>query len=175
MGIEGVKGFDPAFTFQTPHYDKDLIVERESRYFLKAFLNGYMGLAIGFDQLKEEFELLAEAALDKSYNGFMHRDFQSRNIIVKDHKYYVIDFQGGRLGPLAYDLASLLIDPYVALPEKLQETLLTYYLNRLSEFVTIDSADFRHSYKYCAINRKLQILGAVAFLSQQMGKAGFKA
>jgi NDP-sugar pyrophosphorylase family protein len=174
MGIEGAKDFDPAYTYQTAYYDRDLILEKESKYFVTAFLNGYMGLEPDFEDLKEECELLAEKALETSYIGFLHRDFQSRNILVRDEKYYVIDFQGGRLGPLQYDLASLLIDPYVELPERLQERLLTYYLSRVSDFVSVDPDDFLGAYRYCAINRNLQILGAFSFLSRVKGKTDFK-
>lgn len=174
MGIEGAKGFDPAYTYQTSHYDCNLILERESRYFVEAFLNRYIALGVNFEDLKEEFEVLAQNALKTSYNGFLHRDFQSRNILVRDHNYYLIDFQGGRLGPLQYDLASLLIDPYVALPHSLQETLLTYYVRRLADFVPVDPVDFIDAYKYCAINRNLQILGAFAFLSLEKGKKDFE-
>ncbi|OEU52321.1 MAG: hypothetical protein BA861_07750 [Desulfobacterales bacterium S3730MH5] len=174
MGVEGAKEFDPAYTYQTAHYDRQLILERESKYFVQAFLNGYQGLHIEFENLKEEFELLAQTALKGGYIGFLHRDFQSRNILVKDHNYYSIDFQAGRLGPLQYDLASLLIDPYVELPRGIQETLLSYYLSKLSDLMPVDPADFLHAYKYCAINRNLQILGAFAFLSRVKGKKYFE-
>ncbi len=175
MGIEGAKGFDPAFTYQTPHYDRDFILQKESEYFVSEFLNGYLGLEMKAEGLKEEFELLAETALETSCTGFLHRDFQSRNILVRGHRFFVIDFQGGRLGPLAYDLASLLIDPYVELPESIRERLLTYYLNKLSEYVPVEPTAFLNAYKYCAINRNLQILGAFAFLSQVKGKKNFEA
>jgi aminoglycoside/choline kinase family phosphotransferase len=138
-------------------------------------LNGYRGLGIEFHDLKEEFELLAEMALENGYTGFIHRDFQSRNIIVRGNRHYVIDFQGGRLGPLAYDIASLLIDPYAGLSQQLQADLLSYHVTRLQEFLPIDPADFLHGYKYCAINRNLQILGAFAFLSQVKGKGEFRS
>ncbi|MGD8512968.1 MAG: sugar phosphate nucleotidyltransferase [Deltaproteobacteria bacterium] len=174
MGVEGAKGFDPACTYQTPSYDREFIIEREAKYFVTAFLNGYKGLEIGFEQLKQECELIAEIAIKTDYIGFLHRDFQSRNIIVREEKHYVIDFQGGRLGPLQYDLASLLIDPYVELPQDVQDRLLSDYLTRLSELVPVDRGRFLHAYQYCAINRNLQILGAFAFLSRQKGKKEFE-
>jgi aminoglycoside/choline kinase family phosphotransferase len=174
MGVEGAKGFDPAHTYQTPSYDRELIIEREAKYFVTAFLNGYKGLEIGFEKLYEEFELIAETALKTDHIGFLHRDFQSRNILVRDKKYYVIDFQGGRLGPLQYDLASLLIDPYVELPQNLQDSLLSDYLTRLSEVIPVDPGRFLHAYQYCTINRNLQILGAFAYLSRQKGKRDFE-
>ncbi|MDY6838998.1 MAG: sugar phosphate nucleotidyltransferase [Thermodesulfobacteriota bacterium] len=174
MGVEGAKGFDPAFSYETPQYDEDLILNKEARYFVDAFLNGYMGLGIDFEDLHQEFKLLAQRALYKSHIGFMHRDFQSRNIMIKDNRCYAIDFQGGRLGPLAYDLASLLIDPYVQLPQRLQKDLLSYYIRRLQAFVAVDPLAFFHTYTYCAINRNLQILGAFAFLGKKKGKQDFK-
>ncbi|MDY6953780.1 MAG: phosphotransferase, partial [Thermodesulfobacteriota bacterium] len=174
MGLEGAKGFDPAFAYETPEYDKNLILTKESRYFVDAFVNGYMGLGMAIDDLKQEFELLADMSLSNSLIGFMHRDFQSRNIMIKENRCYAIDFQGGRLGPLAYDIASLLIDPYVALPQTLQKDLLTYYITRLQAFVALDPLDFLHTYTYCAINRNLQILGAFAFLGKERGKEAFR-
>lgn len=174
MGVEGAKGFDPEYTYQTPYYDRKLILEREARYFVNAFLNGYKGLKIAFQDLKEEFELLTQRALKGGYTGFLHRDFQSRNILVRNENYYLLDFQGGRLGPLQYDLASLLIDPYVELPRALQLRLLNYYLKRLSEFIAVDADEFLDAYAYCAINRNLQILGAFGFLTRVKGKKDFE-
>jgi len=174
MGLEGAKGFDPALSYETPRYDEDLILNKEARYFVDAFLNGYMALGIDFEDLQGEFELLAKRALHKSHIGFLHRDFQSRNIMIKGNKCYAIDFQGGRLGPLAYDIASLLIDPYVQLPQRLQKELLAYYIRRLQALATIEPLDFLHTYTHCAINRNLQILGAFAFLSRERGKKDFK-
>lgn len=174
MGVGGARGFDPAYTFQTPYYDRELILERESRYFVDAFLNRYLGLKISFETLGDEFELLAETALDHPYTGLLHRDFQSRNLLIKQGQYYFIDFQGARFGPLLYDLASLLIDPYVALPQTLQDGLLQYYLKRLSGLMAVDEGEFLHAYPYCAVNRNLQILGAFAFLSREKGKRDFE-
>ncbi len=174
MGVEGAKGFDLSYTYQTPYYDRELILERESRYFVKAFLNDYLGLKIDFETLEGEFEVLAQHALEHPYTGLLHRDFQSRNIMVKDGSYYFIDFQGARLGPLPYDLASLLIDPYVELPQTLQDRLLKYYLERLSDLIAVDAGEFLHAYAYCAINRNLQILGAFGFLSRGKGKKDFE-
>jgi len=174
MGVEGAKGFDLSYTYQTPYYDRELILERESRYFVKAFLNDYLGLKIDFETLKGEFEVLAQHALEHPYTGLLHRDFQSRNIMVKDGSYYFVDFQGARLGPLQYDLASLLIDPYVQLPQSLQDRLLKYYLERLSDLIAVDAGEFLHAYAYCAINRNLQILGAFGLLTRVKGKKDFE-
>ncbi|MBW1744156.1 MAG: phosphotransferase [Deltaproteobacteria bacterium] len=175
LSLKGAKGFEPEFTFQTPRYDRELILERESRYFVEAFLNDYLGLTVDFHALESEFEILAKKALEHPYMGLLHRDFQSRNILVKDQNYYFIDFQGARFGPLPYDLASLLIDPYVQLSQSLQERLVKHAMEKLSERMPVDKDEFLNAYKYCAINRNLQILGAFAFLSKVKGKKDFEA
>ena len=170
----GAVGFDRSWTYQTPDYDHRLILDKECRYFLEQFLNGYTGLDIRFPDLESEFDLLARKALQHPFTGFMHRDMQSRNIMVKDHRIFFIDFQGGRIGPLQYDLASLLIDPYVDLPRSVQARLLEDGLRMLSEVTPLDPAKFRQCYHYCALTRNLQILGAFTFLSRVQGKKRFE-
>jgi aminoglycoside/choline kinase family phosphotransferase/dTDP-glucose pyrophosphorylase len=175
MGHEGQKGFDTAWTYQTSHYDRDLILEKEARYFVEAFLQSYLGWATTYDDLAEEFELLANGNLVHMVPGFIHRDFQSRNIMVKNEKPYFIDFQGGRLGPIQYDLASLLIDPYARLSLELQDQLLTYAAERLRTRHGIEPSRFVPGFAHCAVTRNLQILGAFAFLSRVKGKTAFEA
>ncbi len=105
---------------------------------------------------------------------FLHRDFQSRNLMVHQNRLWVIDFQGARLGPLQYDLAALLLDPYVNLPFATQEILLTEYLGLLQEHLPLDPVVWRQRYDYVALCRNLQILGAYGFLSHQKGKTFFQ-
>lgn len=174
MSVEGARGFDTAWTCQSTHYDHDLIVERECRYFLSAFVNGVLGNQMPVDALDEEFSKLAKRALSKASTGFMHRDFQSRNIMVKDGRCYVIDFQGARIGPVEYDLASLLIDPYAGIDKDMQEQFLLYFLDRYSRYTQVDRQDFMDTYGYVRITRNLQMLGAFGFLSRVKGKTAFE-
>ncbi len=173
LSVDGGGGFDPSWTYQTTIYDTALIREKECRYFVEAFLNGYLNLDIRFADMMDEFDALAELALNGSMNGFMHRDFQSRNLMVKDSRIYAIDFQGGRIGPLQYDLASLLIDPYVDLSQSLQDRILDFCIQTLSARVSVEPVSFASSYRYCRITRNLQILGAFGFLTRVKGKAAF--
>ncbi len=170
MNREGARGFDPRWCFQGARYDRELILERECRYFTEAFCRRYTGLAVSFETLRPEFEQLACGALRHAVTGFMHRDLQSRNIMVDGEDFYFIDFQAGRLGPLQYDLASLLIDPYVDLPPELQARLLDYAARRVGG----DARRFVACYRHCALARNLQILGAFAFLSREKGKTRFE-
>jgi aminoglycoside/choline kinase family phosphotransferase len=174
MWLEGAGGFNPSWTFQTACYDKNLILERECRYFVDAFLNGYLNLNIEFEDLAPDFYHLAERIQAYSLQGFMHRDFQSRNIMVNGSDIYFIDFQGGRLGPIQYDLASLLIDPYTALSEPLQRHLLKFAIKHLKTLKPFSTEHFQRGFHYCAISRNLQILGAFGFLSRVKKKIGFE-
>jgi aminoglycoside/choline kinase family phosphotransferase len=175
MQTRGKKGFDGKSCLETPYYDLDIILNREARYFVEAFLKGHLGLEVAFQDLADEFSFIARNALSNQMIGFLHRDFQSRNILVQNESYYFIDFQSGRLGPMQYDLASLLIDPYVALPQDIQEDLLAYYIRQLSDRIVFDTDLFSEVYPYNALNRNLQILGAFAYLSGIKGKDEFRA
>ena len=175
MQTMGKEGFDGKNCFETPYYDLDVILNREARYFVEAFLRGYLGLEVAFQDLADEFLCIASSALSNQIIGFLHRDFQSRNILVQNGLYYFIDFQSGRLGPMQYDLASLLIDPYVELPEDVQQDLLEYYIRGLSDRISFNTGVFLAVYQYNALNRNLQILGAFAYLSRIKGKDGFRA
>jgi NDP-sugar pyrophosphorylase family protein/aminoglycoside/choline kinase family phosphotransferase len=174
LSVDGNKDFDPAWTYQTANYSKDLIIDRECRYFVDAFLKGYLKMDIRFQDFEDEFRSLADEALKFSINGFMHRDLQSRNIMVKNNRFYFIDFQGGRLGPVQYDLASLLIDPYVNLSRSVQDNLLKFSVETLSPLIRIEPDKFLSCYQYCAITRNLQILGAFGFLSRIKKKTYFE-
>ncbi|MFO7666101.1 MAG: sugar phosphate nucleotidyltransferase [Desulfobacterales bacterium] len=174
LSLTGGKGFDTSWTYQSPYYDTDLILEKECRYFTDSFLRGYLNKEIDFEELKNEFGKIASRAMEHRITGFMHRDMQSRNIMVKDGKIYFIDFQGGRIGPLQYDLASLLIDPYVSLPSGMRLELLDYCAEILSSNMEIDAGKFRLCFKYCSIARNLQILGAFGHLSRVKGKIFFE-
>ncbi|MBL4903966.1 MAG: phosphotransferase [Desulfocapsa sp.] len=172
MQVNGAKGFDAAWCWDTPRYDKSIMLERESGYFLQAFWQDYLGRKEP-SGLQEEFAYLAEKAALIPADSFLHRDFQSRNIMLQHREPCIIDFQGGRLGPLAYDLASLLIDPYVALQAEFQKELLEEYLDALEGLIVVDRNRFVEEYLLLALQRNLQIVGAFAFLSKQRRKIFF--
>ena len=174
MQLDGAEGFDDSWCWDTPQYDRKVMLERESGYFLRAFWQNMLGMPIpeGIDQ---DFEMIADRACRASASFFLHRDFQSRNIMVKKSSIRIIDFQAGRKGPLGYDLASLLIDPYTALPNQMQEQLLQFYIEQLSRRHALDAEEFKEQYQLLAVQRNLQIIGAFAFLSQVRGKDFFAA
>lgn len=174
MAVSGIEGFDPAWAYQSISYDRQLIIEKEARYFTGAFLKGYLG----FDEFSEtalgpEFDYLADKILTCATAGLIHRDMQSRNIMVKDGRHYFIDFQGARFGPVQYDLAALLIDPYVALGDQVRELLLQHAVESFSHRIPIDREQFVTGYRYCAVSRSMQALGAYGFLARVKNKSQF--
>ena len=153
----------------------DLMIKRESGYFLQAFCKEYLGKIVDEHALNQEFIQLAKRAAQERSDFLLHRDFQSRNLMVYEGKVRIIDFQGARLGPLAYDLASLLIDPYASLGVEEQEAVFNYYVEQASNILQgFDAEQFIRGYIFLALQRNLQILGAFAFLSQQKGKSFFE-
>ena len=173
MQVQSRNGFDTAWCWDTPQYDREVMLESESGYCLQALCRDFLQINVP-TAIQQEFSALADRAAQADASFFLHRDFQSRNIMVQGNRVRFIDYQAGRLGPLAYDLASLLIDPYTALPSQLQDALLEHYLDTLTNLIPYDRQQFKREYVLLALQRNLQILGAFAFLSKQRGKPFFR-
>ncbi len=113
--------------------------------------------------MEDDFAKLSDILLRSQTNTFMYRDFQSRNVMIKDNEPYFIDFQGGRRGPLYYDVASFLWQAKAQYNNELREELLQTYLDALQELMPIDEPDFREQLKHFVLFRTLQVLGAYGF------------
>jgi len=172
MQVTGAKGFDQSWCYDSPFYDQQVMLERESGYFYRAFWQDTL-FGQEIEGLNEEFAEFAELTAQFFEPLFLHRDFQSRNIMIKDGKIRIIDFQAGRLGPPGYDVASLLIDPYASLSDSRQDELFEIYLDEIEAISSLGSDKIRNSYPYLAIQRNLQIIGAFAFLSGRKRKVFF--
>ena len=170
----GSEGFDTAWTCQTKIYDQQVMRRYEADYFKEAFLGTHLGFRKEWPELEGSFDHLIEEASKAENRFFLHRDFQSRNIMIIGNKIGILDWQGGRLGPLGYDLASLLIDPYTQLPVPEKEEIYNTYLHLLRREQPHRLASFQQSFPYLAIQRNLQILGAFSFLSDVRGKTYFR-
>ena len=149
----------------------------ESSYFTREFVTMYCQHEIrNYAGLNDEFHRLA-TEVEHYPKGIIHRDCQSQNIMIsQDHKPYLIDFQGARMGPPAYDLASLLWDPYVKIEDNLREELIDAYVeSRIrTKGKDFDRTGFRQSILPCRLQRHMQALGAYAFLSMTKGKRYFE-
>lgn len=175
LQTKGSEGFDTAWVCQTEFYDQQVMRRYEADYFKEAFLGTYLGFKQEWPQLESCFDRLIEEASKAENRFFLHRDFQSRNLMVTDKKIGILDWQGGRLGPLAYDLASLLIDPYTILTAQEKEEIYGSYLRLLRLRLPEQSMTFERSFPYLAVQRNLQILGAFSFLSRMRGKTYFES
>jgi aminoglycoside/choline kinase family phosphotransferase len=154
-------GLEPPFDEALYNWEQD--------YFFEHFLGNYSRRApsyIGSLRHEPEFSMLAKelAALPRS---LVHRDFQSQNVLIRDSRPYMIDYQGLRLGLPAYDIASLLHDPYVTLEEHHREELINY------AFRENHSSQSRSAFNRCAAQRLMQTLGAYAMLANNSGKIHF--
>lgn len=173
FSTRGAQGFKPEWTCQTPTYSKELILEKECRYFMDAFINGYLKLDVSWQSLSDEFNYIADQALEGGFTGLMHRDCQSRNIMICKGRPFFIDFQSARIGPLQYDLASLLLDPYVNLADAVKEALLHYAVEKLN-LDSLQGKVFIRNYRFCCLTRNLQFLGAFAYLTRVKKKINFE-
>ena len=175
LQVEGSQGFNTAWCSQTERYDRLVMRHYEADYFRDSFLCNYLGLKKDWPELDGPFNHLAETASGAENHFFLHRDFQSRNIMVSDGKIGIIDWQGGRLGPLPYDLASLIIDPYTALSDHERDKIYHCYLQLLADYRPGWVDPFEKYFPYLAIQRNLQILGAFSYLMKVQGKPYFES
>lgn len=110
-------------------------------------------------ELSKLYESLAECA--QCANGFMARDFQSRNVMMRDGEPYLIDFQGGRRGPVEYDVASFLWQARASLPQRVREHLIDVYIKEARVVISsFDESGFRDNLPKFVLFRMLQTLGA---------------
>lgn len=131
-------------------------------YFKYYFLR-LAGIPFNEQSLEEDFTRLTKFLLTAAHDYFLYRDFQSRNIMLRDGQPFFLDYQGGRKGALQYDVASLLYDAKADLPAGLRQELLDHYLDVLAGFVQLDRDAFmQHYYAYVYV-RIMQALGAYGF------------
>jgi aminoglycoside/choline kinase family phosphotransferase len=140
-------------------------------YFLDALRKPY-----DKQKLIDDFEALSNYLSHTEYKFFMFRDFQSRNIMVKDDNTVgFIDYQGGMKGAPQYDVASLLWQAKANLPDDWKQKLLEDYINSFETIVaeTVDRDVFRSQYNGYVLIRLLQVLGAYGFRGLFERKAHF--
>ena len=154
-------------------FDKKSLLS-ETDYFEREFLARFQPEEIP-NGWKEEKEKLADT-LSSQPIVYMHRDFQSRNIIIDKNKPRIIDFQAAHLGPAIYDTVSLLKDPYVSLSNASRNNLLEYFYNKLKErnaHNKMSYEEFVQLFATAGIQRNLQALAAFAKLGYRDGKKRF--
>jgi Predicted P-loop-containing kinase len=147
-------------------YPREAFDKQSMMWDLNYFKYYFLKLAkVPFDEqkLEDDFQAFSDYLLAVDNNAFLYRDFQSRNVMLKNGNVYFIDYQGGRKGALQYDLASLLYDAKANIPEAEREELLEFYLNELNQYKHIERAKFKSLFDGYVLIRIMQAMGAYGF------------
>ena len=201
--IKGDEGLDYRHCSPQAEFNNRTVMW-DLNYFKYCFLKT-TGVRFNEDRLEDDFEKLSDILNDKTVRGFMYRDFQSRNVMIRAKDYleklscfylddteeeqkermrrnrlesihgdpYFIDYQGGRRGPVLYDVASFVWQAKANYPEELKEELVEEYLEALSQLTPIDKETLRKQLVYFVLFRMLQVLGAYGFRGKYEHKTHF--
>jgi aminoglycoside/choline kinase family phosphotransferase len=173
LQIRGDEGLDYGKTITSREFGKQAILS-DLLYFKYYFLDT---LQIPYDKerLIDDFDALSTYLTHVDHKYFLFRDFQSRNILLKDGQVHFIDFQGGMKGALQYDVASLLWQARAELSDTWKDSLLDYYMDCVEALLgkKIDRIAFTSQYNGYVLIRLLQVMGAYGFRGLFERKAHF--
>ncbi|MDR2968017.1 MAG: phosphotransferase [Tannerellaceae bacterium] len=159
--FRGAEGLDFNQCYPQPAFNERSILW-DLNYFKYCFLKA-TGMDFKEDALEDDFKKMCNVLLRGNTNTFMYRDFQSRNVMIKDNEPWFIDFQGGRKGPVYYDVASFLWQAKANYPEGLRNELLNVYMESLAQYTTVERDGFMEQLRHFVLFRTLQVLGAYGF------------
>ncbi len=169
--IEGSEGLDYSVCYPKNVFDRRSVMW-DFNYFKYSFLKP-VGAIFDEEMLENDFETFANYLLDDDTDCFQYRDFQSRNIMVKNNELYFIDYQGGRRGPCLYDVASFLYQAKAAIPQSQRDMLFDYYLDILSTKKKVNVEKLRERFPAFVLFRIIQTLGAYGYRGYFEGKTHF--
>ena len=160
--VEGAKDFDWSVCFPVPEMDERSI-RWDLNYFKYCFLKGTK-IEFSEPKLEDDFDSLVKFILAQPAETFLYRDFQSRNVMIRDGQPYFIDFQGGRRGPTQYDVASFLWQAKAKIAPELREKLIDAYLDELKQLQpSLAETAWRAALPHFVLFRTLQVLGAYGY------------
>ena len=159
--VEAGRDLDYSVCYPISSFDRQSIAW-DLNYFKYYFLR-LAGIPFNEHSLEDDFTRLTDFLLSAPRDYFLYRDFQSRNVMLRDGQPYFVDYQGGRKGALQYDLASLLYDAKADLPPDLRQQLYFDYLRALETQIPVDREAFLHYYYAYVYVRIMQALGAYGF------------
>ncbi len=169
--FEGAQGLDFNICYPQPAFDRRMLMF-DLNYFKYCFLKP-AGIEFNEVYLEDEFEKLSEELLEDDSPTFLYRDFQARNVMVYNGEPYFIDFQGGRRGPIYYDVASFVYQARANYPQWLKSKMIESYLASLSCYMEVDRKVFDERLNLYVFFRTLQVLGAYGFRGLIEHKAQF--
>lgn len=169
--LDGIRGLDLEVAYPVQQFNRRAIMW-DLNYFKYYFVKAH-DLPFDENALEDEFERFANLLLEAECTSFNYRDFQSRNIMIRNETPWFIDFQGGRKGPLAYDLVSLLFQAKANLSPAFRAQVLDYYLQQLDKRLPGKSKDFLTHYPVFIYFRLMQVLGAYGYRGLVQRKAHF--
>ena len=137
-------------------------IQWDLHYFKYCFLKA-TGMEFDEERLEDDFDHLSSVLLKENDGCFMYRDFQSRNIMIRDGKPWFIDFQGGRRGPIEYDLVSFLWQARARFTPEMRQELIAEYIHSASRYRSFDEKAFHQRLQYFVLFRTLQVLGAYGY------------
>jgi len=159
--IEADRLIDYQLCYPRASFDRQSILW-DLNYFKYHYLK-LAGIPFHEQELEEDFNTLSQHLLSENQLFFLYRDFQSRNIMIINDKPFFIDYQGGRRGALAYDVASLLYDAKADIPEEIRSELLEHYLDQLNRKLPGYRMAFLKIFPAFVLIRILQAMGAYGF------------
>lgn len=169
--FEGADGLDFSVCYPQPSFDRRMILF-DLNYFKYCFLKP-SGLEFNEVRLQDDFEKFADDLLRDESDTFLYRDFNARNVMIREEQPYFIDFQGGRRGPIYYDVASFVYQARARYPQWLKEKMLESYLSALGQYMEVDRPYFDQRLRLFVLFRTLQVLGAYGFRGLVENKAQF--
>ena len=172
LQVLGHQGLDYSKAYPTERFDRQAIID-DLNYFKYYFVKPHEEIDFNETRLGKDFEAFADFVSQAPCDFFMYRDFQSRNIMVKDGELYFIDFQGGRKGPLNYDVVSLLYQVKAQIPQAVRDELVEYYKAELSQYMSPEAVKFDTYQPYFVYLRLMQVLGAYGFRGLIQKKSHF--
>ena len=157
----GSDGFDFSYCYPQEEFNQRSILW-DLNYFKYCFLKA-TGMEFQENRLEDDFLKMSDVLLRNQSATFMYRDFQSRNVMIRDGRPWFIEFQGGRKGPVYYDVASFLWQAKAKYPEDLRQELLLDYIEALRKYMPVDEKYFLSQLRHFVLFRTLQVLGAYGF------------
>ena len=161
LQCKGAEGLDFSQCYPQPAFNRRSVLW-DLNYFKYCFLKA-TGIDFQEDRLEDDFQAMADVLLEEDTPTFMYRDFQSRNVMLRGDAPWFIDFQGGRRGPVYYDVASFLWQAKANFPDTLRQELVHEYIDALRAFRPVDEADFKARLRHFVLFRTLQVLGTYGF------------